>query len=138
MAQFIRISQHEGEGIGAFVGCDEFLVSILNPLPRLCPEQTTSMQKHNETEECFILLSGRAMLYLADGDAAPGELRACLLELGKIYTVPRGIWHSPVMSSDAKILLVEKNGTTDDNSPRVPLTEDQRHAVLNLGKELWT
>lgn len=137
MENFIKVSAHEGEGIGAFVCGDGFLVSILNPLPRLCPEQTVSMQKHNETDECFILLCGRAMLYAADGGEAPDVLKACLLEPGKIYTVPRGIWHSPVMSGDAKILLVEKPGTIDENSPRVQLTESQRETVMRLGKELW-
>lgn len=138
MSGLISISEYDGEGTGAFIASNQFLVSLLNPLPRLCPEQTISMQKHDETEECFVLLQGRAMLYLADGGDTPSAIEACVLEPGKIFTVPRGIWHSPVMSPDAKILLVEDRNTTDENSPRVPLTGEQRAAVTELGKELWS
>lgn len=137
MNKLILVSEHDAGGTGAFVACNQFLVSILNPLPRLCPEQTVSMQKHNETEECFVLLRGRAMLYVADGEQAPGRIEAHLLEPGKIFTVPRGVWHSPVMSPDAKILLVEDRNTGNDNSPRVPLTEDQKAVVVALGKQHW-
>lgn len=56
MEELIRISEHDGSGIGGETFCGEFLVSVLNFLPRLVPEKVVSMQKHTETDECFILL----------------------------------------------------------------------------------
>lgn len=137
MKEYVVCSRYDGEGIGGFVACDAFLVSILNPLPRLCPEKTTSMHKHTQTEECFVLLQGKAMLYAADGLDAPEDIRAYPMEQGKIYRVPRGTWHSPVLSPDARILLVENRDTTEENSPRVALNEEQIARVRALGKQLW-
>lgn len=75
MKDLISIAAYSGKGIGAMVHCGDFLVSILNHIPRLCPEQTVNMQKHTLTDECFVLLSGKAMIYLADGtDAAKKHL----------------------------------------------------------------
>lgn len=133
MGELFRTASHEGEGLGAFVDSGGFLVSILNPLPRLCPEETVSMQKHTRTDECFILLRGRAMLYLAGGESAPSEIEAVVLEPGRIYNVLRDVWHAPVMSEDASILLVENRDTDETNSLRVSLTEAQRERVMQLG-----
>lgn len=125
MLQQILSAEYNGEGLGAFVKCDNFTVLILNFLPRLVPEKTLSMQKHTETDECFILLSGRAILFTADGIDFPDKIEAHVLQPSKIYKVPSGIWHTPVMSEDAKILLVEKNNTVSENSPRHDLNEEQ-------------
>lgn len=133
MEELIHVTRYEGEGIGGYVPSGEFLVSILNHLPRLCPEKTVSMQKHIRSDECFVLLQGRAMLFLADGEDAPDRIEAVELEPGTICTVPKNVWHSPVMTPDARILLVENRDTTDENSPRVPLTKAQQERVLALG-----
>lgn len=135
MEELIRISEHDGSGIGGETFCGEFLVSILNFLPRLVPEKVISMQKHTETDECFILLQGKAMIFLADGEDRPENISCRTLEPNKIYTVPKGVWHQPVMSEDAKILLVEKSNTVDANSPRLPLTDGQIADVRRLGAE---
>lgn len=74
MKDLISIAAYSGKGIGAMVHCRDFLVSILNHIPRLCPEQTVNMQKHTLTDECFVLLSGKAMIYLADGTDAPKNI----------------------------------------------------------------
>lgn len=135
MDSLLRISEYDGSGIGGEQFCGEFLVSVLNFLPRLVPEKVTSMQKHTETDECFILLAGKALLYLADGADRPENVSCRRLEANKIYTVPKGVWHQPVMSEDAKILLVEKSNTVDANSPRLPLTAEQLEAVRSLGAD---
>ena len=135
MTELIRISEHDGSGIGGETLCGEFLVSMLNFLPRLVPEKVVSMQKHTETDECFILLQGKAMIFLADGMDKPENITCCTLELNRIYTVPKGVWHQPVMSENARILLVEKSNTVDANSPRLPLTDGQIADVRRLGAE---
>ena len=134
MKDLISIAAYSGKGIGAMVHCGDFLVSILNHIPRLCPEQTVNMQKHTLTDECFVLLSGKALIYLADGTDAPKNICLHPLEQGKIYTVHKGVWHSPILSEDAKVLLVEREDTAESNSPRVPLTELQIAYVKDLGK----
>lgn len=136
MVELFTVSEFSGEGLGGAVEANDYMCSFLNFLPRLVVSKTTSMQKHTETDECFVLLEGRAMLFLSEGAEAPEEISAVALEKGKIYNIPMGIWHSPVLSEDAKVLLVENNNTVTENSPRVTLTDVQKEAVHKLGKEL--
>ena len=134
MEHFIEIREFDGEGVGGYQVCGDFMLSVLNFLPRLVPEQVVSMQKHTESDECFVLVSGRALLFTANGEEKPETVACCVMEPGKIYTVPKNIWHQPVMSRDAKIILAERTDTSDENSPRLPLTDEQRATVRELGK----
>ena len=109
MDKMVNIKQYDGEGVGGGVAANDYRCSFLNFLPRLIPEKVVSMQKHTETDETFVLLKGKAMLYLAD-------------------------WHAPVMSEDGKILLIENNNTSDGNSPKCELTEEQKRTITELGK----
>ena len=135
MEELIKISEYDGSGIGGETFCGEFLVSILNFLPRLVPEKVVSMQKHDETDECFVLLQGKAMIFLADGADRPENISCCTLEPNRVYTVLKGVWHQPAMTKDAKIVVIEKSNTTDANSPRLLLTDGQMADVRRLGAE---
>ena len=135
--QMVLEKQYNGEGVGGEMAANDYLCSFLNFLPRLIPEKVVSMQKHTETDETFVLLKGKAVLFLADGKDKPERITSIKLEKEKTYTVPLGVWHAPVMSKDGKILLIENNHTTDDNSPRMPLTEEQMKIVHNLGKAFY-
>ena len=121
----VKIAEYSGEGIGGVTESEHWSVLLLNYLPRLAPDALTDMQKHRETDECFILLSGKAVLFTARGEDAPLDLECYPLKLGAVYRVPQGIWHTQAMSRDAKILLVENTGTTPENSPRCGLTQEQ-------------
>lgn len=134
MKQLFFEKQYDGEGIGGEIQAVDYMCSILNFLPRLIPEKTTSMQKHTETDECFVLLEGKAMLVLADGEDAPDQIQAVKLRKKTIYNVPIGVWHTPIMSEDAKILLVENNHTVESNSPRHSLSEEQMTMIRDLAK----
>ena len=127
--------QYDGEGIGGELAANNYLCSFLKFLPRLIPEKVVSMQKHTESDETFVLLKGKAALYLADGKDKPENITFVKLEKEKSYTVPLGVWHAPIMSEDAKIFLVENNNTVESNSPRVSLTEEQIELVRKFGKD---
>ena len=127
--------QYNGEGIGGELAANNYLCSFLNYLPRLVPERVVTMQKHTESDETFVLLKGKAALFLADGQAKPENIIFIKLEKEKSFTVPLGIWHAPIMSEDAKIFLVENKNTVESNSPRVGLTEEQIEMVRELGKD---
>lgn len=134
MKDLIIVKSYDGEGVGGELAANEYRCSFLNYLPRLVPERVVSMQKHMESDETFVLLTGNAWIFLADGCDQPDHIHCVKLEQEKSYTVPLGIWHAPVMSKDAKILLIENNSTSDDNSPRVPLSEKQKEKVRELGQ----
>lgn len=133
--QLLNITSYDGAGIGGTVEGREYTILLLNYLPRLSPDTITDMQRHLETDESFILLQGKAILFAAEGEDAPGELQHYVMEPGVIYTVPKNIWHTQAMTEDAKILLVENSGTVAENSPRCPLTQQQREQIMVLGNQ---
>lgn len=129
MKQLLSVTRHEAGGIGGTVEGGGYTILLLNHLPRLSPEGIEDMQRHLETDESFILLQGRAVLFAAEGEQAPGKLEHYVMEPGVIYTVPRMVWHTQSMTEDARILLVESNGTVAENSPRCPITPEQRQQI---------
>lgn len=136
MGKLIEIREHSGAGIGGEISRERFTVLLLNFLPRLAADRIADMQRHTETDECFVLLEGKAVLFAAEGADAPGEIEAYPLEQGRVYVVPQGIWHTQIMTEDAKILLVENTGTVASNSPRHPITEAQRAQIAAWGAQL--
>lgn len=136
MEPLIDIASYNGSGTGGTLTGGRWNVLLLNFLPRLQPESIASMQKHTDTDECFILLQGRGMLFVADGEAGPECLQHYPMEAGKIYLVPKGIWHAPAMTPDAKILLVENSDMAPDGSPRCALNEAQIQQIRHWGKNL--
>jgi len=134
MKDLLGVTTYEGPGIGGTVEGREYTILLLNYLPRLSPDKSADMQRHLETDESFILLQGKAVLFAADGDEKPGQLQHYVMEPGTIYTVPKNIWHTQAMTEDAKILLVENSGTVAENSPRCPITEAQQSQIQEWGK----
>ena len=110
MNTLLSQTSYDGAGIGGIVEGREYTILLLNYLPRLSPDKITDMQRHLETDESFILLQGKAVLFAAAGDEVPGELEHYVMKPGVIYTVPKNIWHTQAMTEDAKILLVENSG----------------------------
>jgi mannose-6-phosphate isomerase-like protein (cupin superfamily) len=69
---------------------------------------------HDDTDELFLVVSGRLTIRLRDGDVVVGP--------GELYVVPRGVEHCPVAEEETAILLVEPTGTLNTGSAGGPLT----------------
>jgi mannose-6-phosphate isomerase-like protein (cupin superfamily) len=59
--------------------------------------------KHDNTDDFFLVLSGRISIQLRDGVVALGP--------GEVFVVPKGVEHCPVAEEEAHILLIEPQGT---------------------------
>jgi mannose-6-phosphate isomerase-like protein (cupin superfamily) len=70
------------------------------------------MQRHDQTDEVFVLLEGRCILFLGAGGDSVTELFAEDMQPLKLYNVKRGTWHSHTLSDDAVVLIVENIDTT--------------------------
>ena len=133
----LEIHEYTGEGYRPLVDYDSWRVALLNYSPELEPEQLTRMQRHNETDEIFVLLQGRCILFTGEGEAKVSRLHGCDLKPNLIYNVKRGVWHTHTLSRDAKVLVVENRDTTYDNSPFVALDRELYETLLHLTKTLW-
>ena len=72
--------------------------------------------KHDDTDDFFLVLSGRLTIQLRDRDV---ELSA-----GELFVVPRGVEHCPV--GDARVLLIEPRGTLNTGDAGGPMTAPER------------
>jgi mannose-6-phosphate isomerase-like protein (cupin superfamily) len=61
--------------------------------------------KHDETDDFFLVLSGRMTIRLRDRNI---ELKA-----GELLVVPRGVEHCPSADEEAHVLLIEPKGTVN-------------------------
>jgi mannose-6-phosphate isomerase-like protein (cupin superfamily) len=58
---------------------------------------------HPETDDFFLVLKGRLVIQLRDGDVELGP--------GDLYIVPKGVEHRPVAEEETHLLLIEPHGT---------------------------
>lgn len=97
-------------------------------------EKIKTMQKHNETDEVFVLVRGNCTLITAGNEDKPSELSVMKMEPQKVYNVKKGFWHNHILDEEGIVVIIENQDTTDDNSPILPLTEEQLKALETLMK----
>ncbi|QKW10157.1 cupin domain-containing protein [Streptomyces sp. NA04227] len=69
---------------------------------------------HPDTDELFLVISGRLTIRLRDGDVA--------LEPGELFVVPRGAEHCPVADEETAVLLLEPAGVLNTGDAGGELT----------------
>ncbi len=90
------------------------------------------LERHNETDELFILLSGGCTLLSAEEGPGGLALKATRMEPMKVYNIPRGLWHNTVTTREVKLILVEDSSTGAANSEVLPLGPEQLAEVGRL------
>ncbi len=133
----LEIRDYTGEGYQPLIDFGAWRVAILRAIDELLPENLEAMQRHDETDEVFVLLAGRCILFLGEGDESVTAFHAVDMEPQKLYNVKRGVWHTHTLGEDATVLIVENVDTTDANSPTVMLNAEQRSEIVRLTWRLW-
>ena len=133
----LEIHNCEGTGYKPLIDYDKWRVAILRYSDELLPKRIITMQRHNETDEVFVLLEGRCILFIGEVNDTITSITGIDLEPQKIYNVKRGVWHSHTLSNDASVLIVENRDTTNQNSPKKFLNDDQRQRLIEITRELW-
>jgi mannose-6-phosphate isomerase-like protein (cupin superfamily) len=136
-ASLLEIHETQNPGFQALIDSDCWRVAILMFAPDLTPQHLVEFQRHNESDEVFVLLSGRCILFLGEGENTVTQVFAYNLEPLKLYKVQRRAWHAHVQSADAKLLIVENRNTSRLNSPRIKITPEQREDILGLTRLIW-
>lgn len=73
---------------------------------------------HADTDDLFLVLSGRLTIQLRDRDVVLGP--------GELYVVPRGVEHCPKADEETHVLLIEPRGTVNTGDTGGELTEPER------------
>jgi hypothetical protein len=124
-------------GYAPLVAFREWRVAVLCFIDELLPERLATMQRHDETDEVFVLLSGRCILFLGEGRETVGKIYAEDMRPFVTYNVKRGAWHTHTLSQDASVLIVENQDTSDANSPAMPLSREQQRQIQEFARSLW-
>lgn len=64
---------------------------------------------HPDTDDFFLVLSGRLVIQMRDGDVVLGP--------GDLYVVPKGVEHRPVAEEEVHVLLIEPRNTPNTGDP---------------------
>ncbi|HEX4824919.1 MAG TPA: cupin domain-containing protein [Candidatus Polarisedimenticolaceae bacterium] len=70
---------------------------------------TFTWHKHDDTDDFFLVLKGRLIIRLREGDIT--------LNPGELFVVPKGVEHCPVAEDEVHVLLIERTGTPNTGDP---------------------
>lgn len=108
---------YEGEGLSRVYENDRWMVAVKNWKPANDVSNIDCREKHNRTDELFVLLAGRCVLISAVEKPGGGlEFQAVTMEPGKLYKIPRSPLHNTVTRRNTKLLLVEAPDTSSSGS----------------------
>ena len=130
--KLIDIVTYDGEGYQPLVDFGTWRVAFLRFIDELIPENIQLLERHVETDEVFVLLEGKAVLFLGEGDQEITQLVSLEMEPGKLYNIRKNAWHTCVLSRDATILLVENRNTGKENSDYITLEPTQKEYLVEI------
>ena len=133
----LEIRDYTEQGYQPIIDYGAWRVAMLRYHPELEPDAMATMQRHEETDEVFVLLAGRCILFLGEGDARLDAIHAVDMQPLKAYNIKRGVWHTHTPDRDATVLIVENRDTGDANSPHIAITDEHRACLVRQTKELW-
>ena len=135
----IEIKYYDGEGYQPLVDFENWRVAILKYIDELLPENIDFMECHNETDEVFILINGRCILFLSDvEDGKIINIHPVNMESGKFYNIKKKVFHTHTLSEDAEVVVVENQNTSSINSQKIFLSRDEVLELENLTKKIWS
>ena len=130
--RLLEVSEYGGDGYQPVVDYETWRVAILNYTPDFLPEKIDVLTAHDDTDEVFVLLEGKCLLFLAEGNDEDKHIYAVDMKPGRVYNVKKGIWHTHTFSRKAKLLIIENSNTSEQNSPEVPLSGKNRDEIMSL------
>lgn len=128
----LEMHEYLGEGYKPLIDFNCWRVAVLRYLDELQPDRISYFERHNETDEVFVLLSGQAVLLIGEGQECVDTFAPQVMRPGVLYNVKRGAWHAVVVSRDATILLVENRDTARENSSYYDLRPEQRAHLVQI------
>ncbi len=136
--KLISVSDFSGEGYQPLVDFESWRVAVLRYIDELLPEKIDSVECHLETDEVFILVEGKCILFLAEvQDDQIIKIHAVDMVPKKLYTVNQGVYHTHTLSKDAHVIIVENQDTGAANSKRISLSRSQIEKICQMTADLW-
>ena len=127
-SNLVEIATHEDIGYRSLIFFEGWRVAILNDDPEAARmDKIRFFERHMETDEVFVLLSGECTLLIGGSDNKPGKIELVQMEMNKIYNVRKAVWHNAVGSEGFSVLIVENATTSKQNTEYYSISlEDQK------------
>jgi len=135
--KLVDVKEYHGAGYKPMIDFNNWRVALLRNSPTDAPEKITFMEKHNETDEVFVLLEGKCILFIGDGDDKITKIYPVDMQIGKLYNVKKSCWHTLTTTADAQVLIVENQDTSAANSSYVQLTDAEKKEIVVLTGQTW-
>ncbi len=117
----IAQKQYEGEGLSLVYDEGDWVIGIKNYKVANDISTLKTLEKHNKTDESFVLLHGSCTLIAYDEKNEGAEYLN--MAEGTVYTISSGVWHTTIMKPGTKMILIERSGTSMDNSELLDLPD---------------
>lgn len=128
----IQSYSFDGEGMSPVYKNSTWMVGIKNWKPANDLGAIDCIERHNLTEELFVLLNGTCtLLYAHEGDEGL-RFGTVVMEPFRVYSIPRSMWHNTITTHDTKLILIEDSSTSSENSDVMTLDEQQIAEVKSL------
>lgn len=139
LENYCEITEFNDAGYAPIVDFQSWRVAMLNYIDELEPDRIDNFQCHLETDEVFVLLAGRCILFLADvdNDNQIIAIHAVDMQPHLAYNIKQGIFHTHTLTEDAKVLIVENRDTDETNSPKIMIDQKINQQLVKLTAEQW-
>lgn len=107
----------------------EWRIAVLRQCDKVHPQCIQEVERHNNTDEVFILTMGKANLIIIEEKNNKPIPYVVPMELNVAYNVKRSVWHHVVLSSDAHVFLFEKADTSRENSEYKTLDAEIQESI---------
>jgi mannose-6-phosphate isomerase-like protein (cupin superfamily) len=112
----------------------KWTVGIKNWKPANDVSGIDCLERHNLTDELFVLLEGRCTLIFANEVSEGLKIEAVEMDKDKVYVIPQHLWHTTVTERDTKMILIEDSNTSNENSDILHLSGDQIKKIQDLSR----
>lgn len=130
----MNIASYEftGTGMTRVYENEKWTVGIKNWKPENDITGIDCLERHNQTDELFVLLSGACTLVYANETENGLSIESVNMEPMKVYNIPATLWHNTITQKDTKLILIEDSNTSMDNSDIYNLTKEQIKTIKEL------
>jgi len=130
----MNIADYEfaGEGMQRVFENEKWTVGIKNWKPANDITGIDCLERHNKTDELFVLTEGSCTLVYANETEKGLEFGAVKMVPGKVFNIPASLWHNTITQKDTKMILIEDSNTSMENSDILKLDKDQIANIRSL------
>ena len=126
----IESLHYGGEGFRPLLVRPGWQVAQLNDRADLHADTVGKVERHDATDEVFLLVKGAATLIAAEESSGGGLAFECVaMAQGVTYTISKGLWHTIVTTPGMQVMIVERDGTDGSDVIRRELTAGEREAL---------